>query len=77
MITTTLTRFHAVRCAVSAAPRLHSACRAAGAALLPLLCLPTLAGCSLDEEPRDQIAEDEAYTTATALYQNTVATLYS
>ncbi len=77
MITTTLTRFRAVRCAVSAAPRLRSACRAAGAALLPLLCLPTLAGCSLDEEPRDQIAEDEAYTTATALYQNTVATLYS
>ena len=77
MITTSLTRFRAVRCAVSAAPRLRSACRAAGAALLPLLCLPTLAGCSLDEEPRDQIAEDEAYTTATALYQNTVATLYS
>ncbi len=77
MITTTLTCFRAVRCAVSAAPRLRTACRAAGAALLPLLCLPTLAGCSLDEEPRDQIAEDEAYTTAAALYQNTVATLYS
>ena len=36
-----------------------------------------LASCTLDENPRDQIAEEEAYTSATALYQNTVATLYA
>ena len=33
--------------------------------------------CSLDEHPRDQIPEDEAYTSATTLYLNTVATLYN
>lgn len=33
--------------------------------------------CSLDEDPRDQIAEEEAYTTADALFRNTVATLYN
>ena len=37
----------------------------------------TLTSCSLDESPRDQIPEEEAYTTATALYQNCVATLYN
>ena len=36
-----------------------------------------LCSCSLDEHPRDQITEEEAYTTASALYQNTVATLYN
>ena len=36
-----------------------------------------LIGCSLDEEPKDQIPEDEAYTTLESLYQNTVATLYN
>ena len=36
-----------------------------------------LIGCSLDEEPKDQIPEDEAYTTVESLYQNTVATLYN
>ena len=36
-----------------------------------------LLGCSLDEEPKDQIPEEEAYTTAQQLYQNTVATLYN
>jgi hypothetical protein len=36
-----------------------------------------LTACSLDEHPRDQIPEEEAYTTPTALFQNTVATLYA
>ena len=46
--------------------------------LLPLLALlPLLIACSLDENPRDQIPESEAYTTADALYLNTVATLYN
>ena len=36
-----------------------------------------LTACSLDENPRDQIPEEEAYTSATALFQNTVATLYA
>ncbi len=36
-----------------------------------------LTGCSLDEDPRDQIPEEEAYTTAAALFQNCVASLYS
>ena len=35
------------------------------------------AACSLDENPRDQIPEEEAYTNADALFRNTVATLYS
>ena len=39
--------------------------------------LPFITSCSLDEEPRDQIPEEEAYTTAQALFQNTVATLYT
>ena len=33
--------------------------------------------CSLDESPRDQIPEEEAYTTESALFQNTVAALYA
>ena len=37
----------------------------------------TLASCALDESPRDQIPEEEAYTTPQALFQNTVATLYA
>lgn len=36
-----------------------------------------LASCSLDENPKDQIPEEAAYTSATSLYQNTVATLYN
>ena len=36
-----------------------------------------LASCSLDETPRDQIPEEEAYTSADALFRNTVATLYN
>ena len=33
--------------------------------------------CSLDENPKDQIPEEEAYTDAGALFRNTVATLYN
>ncbi len=36
-----------------------------------------LSSCSLDEAPRDQLPEEEAYKTPSALYLNTVATLYS
>lgn len=39
--------------------------------------LSLITACSLDENSRDQITEEEAYTNATALYQNTVATLYN
>ena len=42
-----------------------------------LAVLPLLVSCSLDERPRDQIPEAEAYTTSSALYRNTVATLYN
>ena len=42
-------------------------------ALIPLI----LMSCSLEENPRDQISEEEAYTTPQALYLNTVATLYN
>ena len=33
--------------------------------------------CSLDEHPRDQIAEEEAFSNPDALFRNTVATLYN
>lgn len=36
-----------------------------------------LTSCSLDENPHDQIPEEEAYSNASALYLNTVATLYN
>jgi len=36
-----------------------------------------MTSCSLNENPRDQIPEEEAYTSASALYRNTVATLYN
>ena len=36
-----------------------------------------LAACSLDENPRDQISEEEAYASAEDVYQNAVATLYN
>ncbi len=39
--------------------------------------LATFISCSLDENPRDQIPEEEAYTTTISLYLNTVATLYN
>ena len=40
------------------------------------LCLLT-ASCSLDEDPRDHIDEQEAYVTGDALFRNTVSTLYN
>lgn len=45
--------------------------------LLTILFSLLSVSCSLDEHPRDQIPEDEAYTSATTLYLNTVATLYN
>ena len=44
-----------------------------------LICslITLLSSCSLDENPRDQIPEEEAYKTASSLYLNTVATLYN
>ena len=46
---------------------------------LLLLSFPPLllSSCSLDENPRDQIPEEEAYADANALFRNTVATLYN
>ena len=44
--------------------------------LLPLTSFLFLS-CSLDENPKDQIPEEEAYTDADALFRNTVATLYN
>lgn len=40
------------------------------------LCLPLLTAC-LDETPKGQLDEKQAYTTATALYINAVASLYN
>jgi len=37
----------------------------------------SLLSCSLDENPRDQIAEEEAFSNPDALFRNTVATLYN
>ena len=36
-----------------------------------------LISCSLDENPRDQIAEEEAFSSPDAIFRNTVATLYN
>ena len=36
-----------------------------------------LTSCSLDEHPRDQITEEEAFSNPEALFRNTIATLYS
>jgi len=44
---------------------------------LLLTFLLLVAGCSLDEHPRDQIPEQEAYATPHDLFMNTVATLYN
>ena len=44
--------------------------------LLSILFSLPLVSCSLDENPRDQIAEEIAYSSAKQLYLNTVATLY-
>ena len=45
--------------------------------LLTILVSLALVSCSLDEDPRDQIPEEKAYSSATQLYLNTVATLYN
>ncbi len=45
--------------------------------LFPSLLVILLVSCSLNEHPKDQIPEEQAYTTARQLYQNTVATLYN
>lgn len=45
--------------------------------LLYIALCAILSSCSLDENPKDQIPEEEAFTTTQALYQNTVATLYN
>ena len=49
--------------------------------LLPLssflVATVLVTSCSLDENPRDQIPEEEVYTTKDALFLNTVATLYN
>ena len=44
--------------------------------LFPLSTL-LFSSCSLDENPRDQIAEEYAYRNPDALFRNTVATLYN
>lgn len=41
-----------------------------------LLCLVLLSSC-LDENPRDQIDEEKAYTSASTLFNNAVGTLYN
>lgn len=43
---------------------------------IALLCTLTVS-CELDEYPKDQIPEEEAYATKQSLFQNTVATLYN
>ena len=45
--------------------------------LIILSCCLLLAACSLDEDPRDQITDKVAYRTATDVYRNAVATLYT
>ena len=46
---------------------------------LLLICVlgASFTACTLDENPRDQIPEEEAYTSEESIYLNTVATLYS
>ena len=50
-----------------------------GAILFTVHCslFTIISSCSLDENPKDQIPEEEAYADAGALYRNTVATLYN
>lgn len=50
-----------------------------GAILFTIHCslITALSSCSLEENPRDQIPEEETYKTASSLYLNTVATLYN
>ena len=42
-----------------------------------LSLIPLLISCSLEENPRDQIEEEIAHTSVSALFQHTVATLYN
>ena len=44
--------------------------------LLFLIVLPVLTAC-LDEHPKGQLTEEEAYGSATSLYINTISTLYN
>ena len=44
---------------------------------MPFLLCVGLTACSLDENPKDQIEEEKVYTSQDALFQHTVATLYS
>ena len=46
-------------------------------ATLILTTAAMLATSCLDENPRSQLTEDQAFDSPTALYQNTVATLYN
>ena len=50
-----------------------------GAILFTIQCslCTMLLSCTLDEAPRDQIPEEEAYNTPETIYLNTVATLYN
>ena len=50
-----------------------------GAILFTIHCslFTIISSCSLDENPKDQIPEEEASVDAGALYRNTVATLYN
>ena len=45
--------------------------------LLFIFCTLALTACSLEENPRDQIPEEEAFKTKRLLFENTVATLYN
>ena len=51
--------------------------RWASRTLLSYLFTLLLVSCSLEENPRDQIPEGEAYSSADAIYRNTVSTLYN
>ena len=45
--------------------------------LYMLLAAATLAACSLEEDPHDQIPESEVYTSQDAIFRNTLASLYN
>ena len=55
---------------------MRNVCCRVSSLLFPLSSFLFLS-CSLDENPRDQIPEEEAYADANALFRNTVATLYN
>ena len=52
---------------------LYRICRLTAVALFVV----GMTACSLDEHPQDQIDEEKIYTSADALYQHAVASLYS